>query len=75
MDILCKAQTSDINLRKTLILTCYLPSDDAALQTGDRLRLNFQDGIKREKAGEYECQAQNKHGVASTTVFVNVMCK
>ncbi|XP_043230348.1 hemicentin-2-like isoform X2 [Amphibalanus amphitrite] len=49
--------------------------DDAALQTGDRLRLNFQDGIKRDKAGEYECEAQNKHGVASTKVFVNVMYK
>ena len=49
--------------------------DDAALQTGNRLRLNYQEGVKREKAGEYVCQAQNKHGVTSTAVFVNVMCK
>ncbi|XP_037073327.1 titin-like [Pollicipes pollicipes] len=46
---------------------------DVPIQTGDQLDLNFHEGINREQAGEYVCHAQNKHGIVSTPVFVNVM--
>lgn len=31
--------------------------------------------VQRKDAGDYVCEAYNRHGSVNTTVFLNVMCK